>query len=288
MVEISFDKTKIIYRKYSLKIDKKEKEKILEPYWNENYKTLNILKGLSVEERDKLHMSKELLVEVTMKLSRDNKSNDNPINPLYTNMSGEVKLYNNNSYYYTHCKFIEGNIKMSAYNSSGTIKFLEPYYSSEHYNFQLEGKIDGPLIKQRKDGTLERVINYIKGIQHGDEIAYFEDGKTPKYECMWKNNKQNGRRRLFHEPGILQYTQILNDDYPDGEMFEWYTNEQLLSHKFYENKHLVEHRHYLWNWKMKKEEGQENILGRITYYKNDKPYKITYYENNEIVKEEIC
>jgi len=39
---------------------------------------------------------------------------------------------------------------------------------------------------------------------------------------------------------------------------------------------------------MKKEEGQENILGRITYYKNDKPYKITYYENNEIVKEEIC
>ncbi len=138
-------------------------------------------------------------------------------------------------------------------------------YTTEYIDAQFSKGIAEGKWEYYKDNKLSEVMHYTDGLQNGELIRYYNDGKTVREKATMKNGKVNGIATSYSEDGKLTNEKGMKDGVEDGPERRYDKDGKLT---------------YEANFKNGKQEGKSF---RTTFMGNSETYTTTeYYKNGKL------
>ena len=104
---------------------------------------------------------------------------------------------------------------------------------SESYSLK-EGRLHGPFVTYREDGSRAFQVTFADGIEHGPFKRWFEDGTIWVVE-QFRTGKLNGVSLTYFSNGQLQVQSIYRAGKKEGLEIGWYETGQQRWEAVYEN-----------------------------------------------------
>ena len=132
------------------------------------------------------------------------------------------------------------------YNSDYTTYFKVPIKTVKNLMYIQEEIFTGRLVEYYDEKNIHRELNYNKGKLHGQQIAYYSNGKI-KVRTIYEKGINLGPFEYYGENGVKLYAILYKDEVPylvnnDFDMPLYYVKEKIVNfysenlyEKYYEN-----------------------------------------------------